>query len=132
MSCKNLMRLEDTNYTSQGERMRDAMKGLIWGMAVMAVLYMLHYMVVCDPIWFFELGLGASILLIALIIAIATDDGKSKSPLLDTTDANRYFLNGWLAGYQVGQESMYGAIAGAAIIFVTVGSVVTIMFFALC
>ena len=137
------MRLEDTNYTSQGERMRDAIKGLIWGMAVMAVLYILHYMVAYDPMWGFELRLGMFTILVVLIIATTTDDGtskqarvlkaeslrnfrhwnsiaadddKSESLLLDSTDVDRYFCDGWLAGYQAGQESRYWEIAAAVLL----------------
>jgi hypothetical protein len=136
--------------------MRDAIKGFICGMAMMAVLYILHYMVAYDPMRGFELRVGTIILLIVLIIAIATDNGKSKqarvlkarslrrfhhwvhiatdddnseSPLRDTKDADRYFGDGWLEGYQAGQESRHGEILGAAIGFSFIGMIVAVVIY---
>ena len=121
--------------------MRDVIKGLICGIFAMAVLYILHYIVAYDPMRGFELRLGTLIMLIVLIIAIATDNGKSKqarvlkarslrrfhhwdhittdddeseSLLRDSEGADRYFGDGWLEGYQAGQESRHGEILGAA------------------
>ena len=136
--------------------MRDAIKGFICGIAMIAVLYILHSMVAYEPMRSFELRVGTIILLIVLIIAIANDDGKSKqarvlkarslrrfhhwdhiatdddnpeSLLRDSEDADRYFCNGWLAGYQDGQESRHGEILTAAIGFSFIGMIVTVVIY---
>jgi hypothetical protein len=135
--------------------MRDVIKGFICGIAMMAVLYILHYMVVYDQ-WVFELRVGTIILLIVLIIAIATDnseskragvlkarslrrfhhwdhittdDGESESLLRDSEGADRYFGDGWLEGYQAGQESRHGEILAAAIGFSFIGMIVAVVIY---